>query len=77
MTWSEDRREWQIIERPHSDEVVIWPIGEQGQERRWKWGIDRLLSNKADVKIDIDRQGKLGLYIKSRMPGGGRTPPTW
>jgi adenine-specific DNA-methyltransferase len=55
----------------------VWPNDEQGQERRWKWSIERLRSSQGDVKIDTDRHGNLAIYIKSRKPSEGRTPPTW
>lgn len=77
MRWSDERNEWVLLQEPSKNEVVLWPIDGQGQTRRWKWSIDRLLSNKDKVKIDTDRHGDIGIYIKSYMPSAGRTPPTW
>ena len=77
MTWSDDRDEWVIHEEPSGGERVLWPIDDNGQLRRWKWGVERLLSSRHEVSIDTDRHGNLGLYIKSRLPSDGRTPPTW
>jgi adenine-specific DNA-methyltransferase len=77
MDWSNERKEWIILEEHSKDEVILWPIDEHGQERRWKWSVERLLANRDEVKVDIDRHGDVALYIKSRMPSTGKTPPTW
>ncbi len=77
MTWSDDRDEWVIREEPSGGERVLLPIDDHGQLRRWKWGVERLLSSRHEVSIGTDRHGNLGLYIKSRLPSDGRTPPTW
>jgi adenine-specific DNA-methyltransferase len=76
MEWDSTKREWVIHEAPSEGEVVLWPIDEQGQARRWKWTPERLLKEEGAVKVDTDRSGKLAIYIKSRMPLGV-TPPTW
>jgi very-short-patch-repair endonuclease len=76
MEWDSTKREWVIHEAPSEGEVVLWPIDEQGQARRWKWTPERLLKEEGAVKVDTDRSGKLAIYIKSRMPLGA-TPPTW
>jgi adenine-specific DNA-methyltransferase len=77
IRWDAERSEWQLLEEPQDEEVVLWPIDEQGQARRWKWSVDRLLASPEEVKIDLDKRGELALYIKSRKPIEGITPPTW
>ncbi len=77
MEWNGATTEWITLEAPNENEQVILPIDENGQHRRWKWGVKRLQDNSDMVKIDKDRTGNLYLYIKSRMPAKGRTPPTW
>lgn len=77
MTWNEERQEWVSLEKPHSDEQVIWPIDENGQERRWKWGPERLVKNITETKVDYDRRGLPAVYIKSRLPAEGITPISW
>jgi adenine-specific DNA-methyltransferase len=77
IRWDEREQRWILLEDPHEEEILVWPNDEQGQERRWKWSIERLRSSQGDVKIDTDRHGNLAIYIKSRKPSEGRTPPTW
>ena len=77
IAWSEERKEWIVLEKPAENEVVLLPVDEQGQPRRWKWSVDRLCSCRDDVKVDTDKNGNIAFYIKARMPVGGVTPPTW
>lgn len=77
IEWSEELKEWIVLEPPAADEQVLWPIDENNQERRWKWTFKRLIQNPSEVKVDKDRNGNLTIYIKSRMPEEGITPPTW
>ena len=69
--------EWVLEEKPKKNELIVYPIDELGQHRRWKWSVERLQSSLGDVKVDKDRNGKMTLYIKSRKPSIGITPPTW
>jgi len=77
LEWNEELEEWVVLEPPADDEQVLWPIDENNQQRRWKWTPERLLQSLNEVKVDEDRNGKLAIYIKSRMPEEGITPPTW
>lgn len=76
MNWSDESKEWILLEQPVDEEQILWPIDERGQERRWKWSVERLQANRDKVKVDVDRNGNLALYVKSYKPEG-RTPPTW
>jgi len=77
MDWNEATSEWVMVEQPTPDEDVSWPVDESQQQRRWKWAVERLDSDRNDVKVARDRNGLLSLYIKARIPIEGRTPPTW
>jgi len=77
MAWRELENQWKIVELPGENENAIYPIDANGQERRWKWSIDRFINNPNDIKVDFDRDGNLTIYIKSRMPQKGILPGTW
>ena len=76
MTWSDDEEKWILLDEPQKYEEVLWPLDDQGQERRWKWSVETFTNNPDDVKVDFDQHNQLAIYIKSRMPEGV-TPPTW
>jgi len=77
MKWDEVKSEWVLLEEILEDEVEVYPLDDNGKERRWKWGVERLLSEIDHTKIDYDQSGNLALYIKSRLPDGGILPNTW
>jgi hypothetical protein len=65
-----------FLEQPESNEIVSWPIDEQGRPRRWKWGLDRALSGKSEMLAKKDRSGEPTVYIKARMNDEGMLPLT-
>lgn len=77
MDWDEDKKEWIPLEEPKSNETIVYPIDENGLERRWKWGIDRVKKNPDEICVRNDRTGGLSPYIKARMNDEGVLPLTW
>lgn len=77
MTWNESKEEWVMQEKPKKGESISYPIDEDGHERRWKWGIERVKSEIAEMKVGKDRIGNYAVYIKSRMNDEGMLPLTW
>jgi adenine-specific DNA-methyltransferase len=76
LDWDDDQKEYKVLEKPASDEIVTLPIDEQGRPRRWKWGLDRALSSQSDMTAKKDRNGLPTVYIKSRMNDEGMLPLT-
>ena len=70
MQWNGAKAEWDILEEPREGETVIFPIGEKGEAKRWKWGHESVTSNRQDFVSKIDQTGKPGVYMKSRMKHG-------
>jgi adenine-specific DNA-methyltransferase len=77
MVWDDINKIWDIQELPNNDETIVYPIDENGQDRRWKWGIDRVLKDANDLKVDFDRNNNLAIYVKSRLTNEGILPLTW
>lgn len=77
MEWNALKREWDILEKPKNGEVVVFPIDENGKERRWKWSYKSVLDEPEEFKVALDRNNNLGVYIKSRLSSGGVLPLTW
>ena len=76
MSWNSSSETWDVEEKLGPGESISLPIDENGQERRWKWAVERFAYSADDVKIKDDRNGNPSVYIKSRIPGSGVTPPT-
>lgn len=77
IKWNDDIREWEIFEEKKPNETILFPIDSNNQDRRWKWSLERFISNPKDIKVDKDKEGNLAVYIKSRMPNLGVLPGTW
>lgn len=76
LKWDDNIKEYVIMEKPVSDEIISYPIDENGRKRRWKWGLDRALNSNAEMSIRLDRDKKPAVYIKSRMKDEGMLPLT-
>lgn len=77
MHWDEGSKEWKVHEKPGVGEVAIYPVDENGKERRWKWAIDRLQKSLEEILIKNGRSNEPAIYIKSRLSGDGVLPLTW
>jgi adenine-specific DNA-methyltransferase len=77
IEWQAESKSYLILEEANPDEKIVYPIDENGLERRWKWGLDRLLSSPEEFCVRKDRTGQLGVYVKARMKDEGILPLTW
>jgi len=77
LNWDDVEKEWIAIEKPRENESIIYPIDDKNKDRRWKWGIDRAKKSSDEFCVKKDKNGELGVYIKSRMANDGVLPLTW
>lgn len=77
MEWSQDAREWNVLEKPTNNEIVIWPVNPKGEEKTWKWGHETLLENLSEFTVRPSQTGEPGVYVKSRLKDEGTLPLTW
>ncbi len=76
LKWNEDISEYEILEPLNEGETLLYPIDEEGTPRRWKWGLERARLEISQMKVRHDRNGKLAVYIKSRLNDKGILPLT-
>lgn len=77
MSWNNQKQEWVPEELPNKSEKVVYPIDEDGFDRRWKWGLTRSEREIGQMKVRKDKNGDLAVYIKARMNDKGMLPLTW
>lgn len=77
LDWDDNTKEWIPKEEPIGDEIIVYPIDDNGKERRWKWGLDRFRENPAEFCTKNDITGNLAVYVKARMKTKGILPSTW
>ncbi len=77
MQWDDEKNKWILNDIPNDNETIVLPIDENDIERRWKWGIERVLANPSDMSVRDDRNGNPYVYIKARLNDKGILPLTW
>lgn len=76
LIWDESRKQYTLEENPLNDEIVSYPIDEDGRERRWKWSLERAQRDKDEMTVRLDRNKFPAVYIKARMKDQGMLPLT-
>ncbi len=77
LEWNSSTSSWELREKPQPDEEVVWPVNEDGNELRWKWGSESFSETIDDFCAKPDQSGRTGIYMKSRMNPAGMLPVTW
>jgi adenine-specific DNA-methyltransferase len=75
MTWNDISKVWEDIEEPQKNEIICWPIDENGVHRRWRWGVETTMENLADLMYKNNGTGTL--YYKYRPPEGMTVTTNW
>ena len=87
MEWDEENGEYQILENPRNDEIVVWPvvIDRDGVriEKRWERGRERLSrESKGSGEYRVQRKGnvpdvqEISIHFIQRMDVSS-VPKTW
>lgn len=76
MEWNENERAWEALEEPCSDELVLFPVNEEGEEKTWKWEHQSVSANISEFSIRPDQSGKPYIYVKARINEKGTLPRT-
>lgn len=76
IEWNDTKEEWILKEKPNKDEFVIYPIDDDGKERRWRWGIERFENEKEELSPRF-LKNKPHAYVKGRINDEGVLPMTW
>ena len=66
MTYDEERRLWDIHEEPRPDEIVAYPVDENGVERRWRGAPESIRRYPSNYRAQQDDAGSITLYYKFR-----------
>src|SRR5690606_28546385 len=75
MQWDDNGRKWHILERPENEEIVVYPIDENGVERTWRWKNDYIKVKPSSFRIK-NNDGKITIYYKFRPNEEGVLPLT-
>jgi adenine-specific DNA-methyltransferase len=76
MKWDSKKEEWIALEKPQKSEKILYPVDDNGEERRWRYGVERARAEIEEFKPKIQK-GKLHAYVKGRLNDEGILPMTW
>ncbi|MCK6077563.1 site-specific DNA-methyltransferase [Paenibacillus silvae] len=76
LTWNSSSNSWDYSEQAMGDELMIYPITSTGEEKVWKWGIDRIKQYPNHIKVEINKDG-IQLYRRNYRNDEGSLPGTW
>ena len=76
MIWDEDRRKYDIQEGPATGELAVYPKDMNGDDRVWRWGLERTKSNIGQIEARVDPLSGAQIYYKYRPDDDGVLAPS-
>ena len=76
IKWDMSLGSWVLTENPETTEQIVYPLTRTGEEKVWKWGIDRTQSSLGQLRAEKNGNG-LQIYIKNYYNDEGSLPNTW
>ncbi len=77
LTWSDENQSWIPREEPKNDEVLVFPIDSDNQERVWNLGWERAAQVAPFDLVAKNVNGDWQIYRKYRPNLEGTLPNTW
>ncbi len=75
--FNEDIQNFQMFEEPRKDEVIVYPIKDDGSEGRWYFGYERALSVEKEFKAERQNNGSIRIYYRRRPNDGVQPTSLW
>lgn len=66
MVWNEINEEWKIKEKPQDNEEVVYPIDDDGNEKTWRWGHEKVIKSFDQITVKTNKSGRKQIYYKRR-----------
>ena len=77
MEWSKENNSWIVLEQPLDAETVFWPNDENGNQRVWKWGYERVVKTPSYLRIGVGADGVNQVFRRNYLNVEGSLPGTW
>lgn len=76
VSWNDGNKEYNILERLNSEEIILYPLTADGVEKVWKYGIERTKTIISEILVKKSQNG-YELYRKKYINDEGSLPRTW
>lgn len=77
MTYSDKYQKYDIQENPKNNEVVVYPIKDDGSDGCWYFGLERALTIKDEFKAVLQNDGTYRIYYRRRPNDGIQPTSLW
>jgi len=77
MDYIEETKTFEIKEEPQPNEVVVYPIKDDGSAGCWYFGIDNIKEHVSSLKAEIQESGITYVYYRRRPNEGVQPLTTW
>jgi adenine-specific DNA-methyltransferase len=78
MTWDKSKKFWSVHDKPKQHETELLPIGDDGRERIWSLGAEKLASELHSIQVRYEeKENQLSVWRKIRPNKEGSLPSTW
>jgi adenine-specific DNA-methyltransferase len=77
MTWDNDLRQYEVLEKPKANEEVLFPVDSTGTERIWDCVVETARKNIKHFRVRKDSNGGTAIYRKWRINEEGLLPQSW
>lgn len=76
LKYIESKGEYEIYEKPLPNEVVIYPIKDDGSDGCWYFGVEKAIEQASEFKAILQNNGLYSVY-RRRRPNEGVQPTTF
>jgi adenine-specific DNA-methyltransferase len=76
IKWSPSKGEYEILENIDDTEKLVYPITEDGTEKRYQRGYERVSTELDQYKVSRDKNGRISIHFKTYMDESS-VPITW
>lgn len=78
LSWIEQKSSYEVLDECVGDEVVVWPVDVDGNEKVWRWGIDRTSNELHTLSVKSVKDGiRFEVYGRKYLNDAGLLPRTW
>ncbi|WP_310628620.1 site-specific DNA-methyltransferase [Limnohabitans sp.] len=77
LSWREDNLCYEILENPDFNEILVWPIDSNGNEKVWRWGLERAKAELENMIFKNVDNSRIEIYAKKYINANGVLPRTW
>jgi len=76
LVWNKNTNQWDTNDKLSKIEIYLYPISDTGEEKVWKWGIERFENSKNEIKIEPNGNS-FQIYCRYYFNEEGSLPNTW